>query len=62
MAVGKNIKVAYMSWEGFNFEDAIIISKKLVKDDDLTSIHIESFQIEVSDTKLGPEETTNDIP
>lgn len=62
MAVGKNIRVAYMSWEWYNFEDAIVISQRLVKDDELTSIHIESYQVEVSDTKLGPEETTNDIP
>lgn len=51
-----------MPWEGFNFEDSIILSQKLVKDDSLTSIHIEEHEIEVADTKLGPEETTNDIP
>lgn len=62
MAVGKNLKVAFMPWHGFNFEDAIVISNRLVKDDELTSIHIEEHEIEVSDTKLGPEETTNDIP
>lgn len=52
IAVGKNLRVAYMPWEGYNYEDAIVISQRLVKDDELTSIHIESFQIEVSDTKL----------
>lgn len=62
LAVGKNIRVAYMAWEGYNYEDAIVISQRLVKDDELTSIHIESYTIEVSDTKLGPEETTDDIP
>lgn len=62
IAVGKNLRVAFMPWEGYNFEDAIIISNKLVKDDMLTSIHIEEYEVEVSETKLGPEETTNDIP
>lgn len=62
LAVGKNIRVAYMTREGYNYEDAIVISQRLVKNDDLTSIHVEEFEIEVSDTKLGPEETTNDIP
>lgn len=51
-----------MPWEGFNYEDAIVISQRLVKDDELTSVHIEEYEIEVADTKLGPEETTNDIP
>ena len=51
-----------MSWKGYNYEDAIVISQRLVKDDELTSMHIEEHEIEVSDTKLGPEETTNDIP
>jgi DNA-directed RNA polymerase subunit beta len=51
-----------MPWEGYNYEDAIVISERLVKDDELTSIHIEEYEVEVADTKLGPEITTNDIP
>lgn len=51
-----------MPWEGYNYEDSITLSQRLVKDDELTSIHIEEHEIEVADTKLGPEETTNDIP
>ena len=51
-----------MPWEGYNFEDAILISEKLVKDDAYTSIHIEEYEIEARDTKLGPEEITRDIP
>jgi DNA-directed RNA polymerase subunit beta len=62
IALGKNLRVAFLPWEGFNFEDAIVISSRLVKEDELTSIHIEHFEIEVLDTKIGPEETTNDIP
>jgi len=62
IALGKNLKVAFMPWEWYNYEDAIVISQRLVKDDALTSIQMEEYQIEVSDTKLGPEETTNDIP
>jgi DNA-directed RNA polymerase subunit beta len=62
IALGKNLRVAFMPWEWYNFEDSIILSQKLVKDDTLTSIHIEEYEIEVADTKLGPEETTNDIP
>ncbi|MBI4688633.1 MAG: DNA-directed RNA polymerase subunit beta, partial [Nitrospirae bacterium] len=62
LALGKNILVAFMPWEGYNFEDAIIISERLVKDDVLTSIHIEEFEIEARETKLGPEEITRDIP
>ncbi len=62
LAVGTNIKVAFMSWEGYNFEDAIVISERLVKDNVLTSVKIEEYEIEVADTKLWPEETTNDIP
>lgn len=58
----KNLKVAFMSWEWYNYEDAIIISRRLVKDDELTSIHIDEYEIEVADTKLWPEDTTNDIP
>ena len=62
LALGKNLLVAFMSWEGFNFEDAIIISERLVKDDVLTSIHIHEHEIDARDTKLGPEEITRDIP
>jgi DNA-directed RNA polymerase subunit beta len=51
-----------MPWQGYNYEDAIIISNRLIKDDELTSVHIGEYEIEVSETKLGPEETTNDIP
>ena len=62
LALGQNILVAFMPWRGGNFEDAIIISERLVKDDDYTSIHIESFTCDVRETKLGPEITTPDIP
>jgi len=62
MALGRNLRIAFMPWKGFNYEDAIVISQRLVKDDELTSITIEEHEIEVADTKLGPEETTNDIP
>ncbi|RJQ36658.1 DNA-directed RNA polymerase subunit beta [Candidatus Parcubacteria bacterium] len=62
LALGKNLTVAFLSWRGWNYEDAIIISERLVKDDVFTSIHIEDHSIAVRDTKLGPEETTYDIP
>jgi DNA-directed RNA polymerase subunit beta len=62
MALGKNLMVAFMSWEGYNFEDAIILSKRLVSDDELTSIHIEEYEIDARTTKLGDEEITRDIP
>ena len=62
MALGKNLMVAFMSWEGYNFEDAIILSQRLVKDDELTSIHIEEYEIDARTTKLGDEEITRDIP
>ncbi|MFH1759320.1 MAG: DNA-directed RNA polymerase subunit beta, partial [Patescibacteria group bacterium] len=62
LALGQNLTIAFLSWEGANFEDAIIISEKVVKDDKFTSIHIEDFYCEVRDTKLGPEVTTPDIP
>ncbi len=62
LALGQNVLVAFMSWEGYNFEDAIIISNRLVKDDKFTSIHIEKHEVEARDTKLGPEEITRDIP
>jgi DNA-directed RNA polymerase subunit beta len=62
LALGRNVLVAFMPWRGYNFEDAIVVSEKLVKDDYYTSIHIEEFEIEGRDTKLGPEEITRDIP
>src|SRR5215475_8227602 len=62
MALGKNLLVAFMSWEGYNFEDAIILSRRIVKDDELTSIHIEEYEIDARTTKLGDEEITRDIP
>ena len=62
LALGKNVIVAFMPWRGYNFEDAILISEHLVRDDVYTSIHIEEFEIEARDTKLGPEEITRDIP
>jgi DNA-directed RNA polymerase subunit beta len=62
MALGKNLLVAFMSWEGYNFEDAIILSKRLVADDELTSIHIEEYEVDARTTKLGDEEITRDIP
>ncbi|MHB1422456.1 MAG: DNA-directed RNA polymerase subunit beta [Gemmataceae bacterium] len=62
LALGRNVLVAFMSWDGYNFEDAIIISEKLVEQDTYTSIHIEEFEIEIRETKLGKEEFTRDIP
>ncbi|MBX3276803.1 MAG: DNA-directed RNA polymerase subunit beta [Acidobacteria bacterium] len=62
LALGRNVLVAFMPWRGYNFEDAILVSEKLVKDDYYTSIHIEELEIEARDTKLGPEEITRDIP
>lgn len=62
IALGKNVLMGFMTWEGYNFEDAILISEKLVKDDVYTSIHIEEYESEARDTKLGPEEITRDIP
>src|ERR1700722_3623606 len=62
LALGRNVLVAFMPWRGYNFEDAILISEKLVRDDYYTSVHIEEFEIEARDTKLGPEEITRDIP
>jgi len=62
LALGRNVLVAFMPWRGYNFEDAILVSEKLVTDDYFTSIHIEEFEIEARDTKLGPEEITRDIP
>ena len=62
MALGRNVTVAFMNYDGYNYEDAVILNERLVKDDVYTSIHIESYQIECRDTKLGPEEFTRDIP
>ena len=62
LALGRNLKVAFMPWKGYNFEDAIVISEKVVKEDIFTSIHIEEFSLDVRDTKRGVEELTNDIP
>ena len=62
LALGNNVLVAFMTWEGFNYEDAVIISERLVRDDTYSSIHIENYTIDVRDTKLGPEVITNDIP
>ncbi|HSP68633.1 MAG TPA: DNA-directed RNA polymerase subunit beta [Bryobacteraceae bacterium] len=62
LALGRNVLVAFMPWRGYNFEDAIVVSEKLVKDDYYTSIHIEEFEVDGRDTKLGPEEITRDIP
>ena len=62
LALGRNILVAFMPWRGYNFEDAILISEKVVKEDIYTSVHIEEFELEARDTKLGPEEITRDIP
>ncbi len=62
LALGQNLKVAFMPWKGYNFEDAIVLSERVVRDDTFTSLHIEHFEMDVRDTKLGEEELTNDIP
>ena len=62
LALGRNVLVAFMPWRGYNFEDAILVSEKLVKDDYYTSLHVEEFEVDARDTKLGPEEITRDIP
>jgi DNA-directed RNA polymerase subunit beta len=62
LALGQNVTIAFLSWEGGNFEDAILISERLVQDDRFTSVHIEKYEVEARDTKLGPEEITRDIP
>ena len=62
LSLGQNVLMAFMSWEGYNFEDAILVSEKVVREDKFTSIHIQEFQIEARDTKIGPEEITRDIP
>ena len=62
LALGKNVLVAFSTWDGYNYEDSILISERLVRDDTFTSIHLEEFEIEAKDTRLGPEEITRDIP
>ncbi|MDR0789035.1 MAG: DNA-directed RNA polymerase subunit beta, partial [Bifidobacteriaceae bacterium] len=62
LAIGKNLMVAFMSWEGYNYEDAIILSERIVNDDELTSIHIEKYEVECRKTKLGDEQITDDLP
>src|SRR5207249_9493742 len=62
LALGRNLKVAFMPWKGYNFEDAIVISERVAKEDLFTSIHISEYELEVRDTKLGEEELTPDIP
>ena len=62
LALGRNLKVAFMPWKGYNFEDAIVISERLVRDDVYTSVHVEEYIMEVRDTKRGMEELTSDIP
>ena len=60
--MGRNLRVAYMPWNGYNYEDAIIISERLMQEDYYTSVHISEYTMDVRETKLGPEQTTNDIP
>ena len=62
LALGRNVRIAFMTWEGYNFEDAVIMSEKMVYDDVYTSLHIDEFEIEARETKLGPEEFTNEVP
>ena len=62
LALGRNVLVAFMPWNGYNFEDSILISEKVVQDDVFTSIHVEEFEVMARDTKLGPEDITRDIP
>ena len=62
ISLGKNVLIGFMTWEGYNYEDAVLINEKLVRDDTFTSIHIEEYELEARDTKLGPEEITRDIP
>ena len=61
-ALGKNALIGFMTWEGYNYEDAVLLNERLVRDDVYTSIHIEEYSYEARDTKLGPEEITRDIP
>ena len=62
IALGRNILMGFMTWEGYNYEDAVLLSERIVKEDVFTSIHIEEYDMEARDTKLGPEEITRDIP
>ena len=62
LALGKNPLIGFMTWEGYNYEDAVLLSEKLVQEDVYTSIHIEEYEAEARDTKLGPEEITRDVP
>ena len=62
IALGKNALIGFMTWEGYNYEDAVLLNERLVRDDVYTSIHIEEYESESRDTKLGPEEITRDIP
>ena len=62
LALGKNPLIGFMTWEGYNYEDAVLLSERLVMDDVYTSIHIEEYEAEARDTKLGPEEITRDVP
>ena len=62
IALGKNPLIGFMTWEGYNYEDAVLLSERLVQDDVYTSIHIEEYETDARDTKLGPEEITNDVP
>jgi DNA-directed RNA polymerase subunit beta len=62
IALGRNILVGFMTWEGYNYEDAVLLNERLVREDVYTSIHIEEYEIDSRDTKLGPEEITRDIP
>ena len=62
IALGKNLLIGFMTWEGYNYEDAIILNERLIMEDVLTSLHIEEYESEARDTKLGPEEITRDIP
>ena len=62
LALGRNILIGFMTWQGYNYEDAVLISEELVKNDVFTSIHVEEYECETRDTKLGPEEITRDIP
>ena len=62
LALGQNVLAAFMTWEGYNFEDAIVLSERMIREDKFTSLHIEKYDVEARDTKLGPEEITQDIP
>lgn len=62
LSLGKNVLIGFMTWEGYNYEDAVLLNERLVKEDTFTSIHIEEYEIDAKETKLGPEEITSDIP